>query len=112
MKYLVIVLASIQGLWMLIDGVYVQVKGKYIGPDDPGFWSEVIALTGLNIFKLGPMFVAFGIAWMVFVGAMLGQTNWARLLGLVLSVLTLWYLPVGTVISIIVLVTLIFFVKS
>jgi hypothetical protein len=35
MKYLVIALASIQGLWMMIDGIYVIANGKYIGPEKP-----------------------------------------------------------------------------
>ncbi|HKP68519.1 MAG TPA: hypothetical protein VJV05_04495 [Pyrinomonadaceae bacterium] len=112
MKYLVIVLASIQGLWMLADGIYVIANGKYIGPEKPGPWALLFERTGIDVFKLGPMFVLFGLAWLVFVGAFFGEATWARLFGIVLSVLSLWYLPVGTLLSIIVLGTLIIFVKS
>jgi hypothetical protein len=112
MKYLTIGLALINGLWMLIDGVYVIANGKYIGPEKPGPWASLISNTGIDVFKLGPVFVSFGVAWLVFVGALVLDASWARKLGMVLSILTLWYLPFGTLISIAVLVSLIFFVKG
>ena len=112
MKYLVIALASIQGLWMIIDGIYVIANGKYLGPEKPGPWASLIGLTGVDVFKFGPMFVLFGVAWLAFVGAFFTEATWARTFGIALSVLTLWYLPVGTLISIIVLGVMIFFVKS
>ena len=112
MKYVVIGLSLINGLWMLIDGVYVTTNGKYIGPEKPGPWASLIGLTGIDVFKLGPLFVVFGIAWLTFVAAMFLEANWARSLGFILSIATLWYLPFGTVISVVVFVALIFFVKG
>jgi len=112
MKYLTIGLSLINGLWMLIDGIYVVANGKYIGPEKPGPWASLISLAGVDVFKLGPMFVLYGIAWLVFGVALLLDASWARSLGLILSILTLWYLPFGTLISIVVLVGLIFFIKS
>lgn len=112
MRYVVIAISLINGLWMLIDGVYVMAAGKYIGPERPGPWASLVLLTGIDVFKLGPMFVLFGIAWLAFAAAFLLESNWARNFGIILSVLTLWYLPFGTLISIIVLVALMFFVKS
>jgi hypothetical protein len=72
----------------------------------------LIGLTGIDVFKLGPLFVLFGIAWLVFCGAIFSEASWARVFGLVLSVVTLWYLPFGTLISIVVLVVLMFFLKG
>ena len=112
MKYLVLALSAINGLWMLIDGIYVAANGKYIGPDKPGPWASLIALTGVDVFKLGPLFILFGVAWLIFAGAVFANAGWARELGLVLSVLTLWYLPFGTLISIVVLIALIVFIKG
>jgi hypothetical protein len=111
MKYLTIGISLINGLWMLIDGIYVMRSGKYIGPEKPGPWASLIAFTGVDVFKLGPLFVLFGAAWLVFVGAMVFGAGWARGFGLLISILTLWYLPFGTLISIVVLVALIFFIK-
>lgn len=112
MKFLVLVLSLINGLWMLIDGVYVVMNAKYIGPEKPGPWASLVGMTGIDVFKLGPVFMLYGAAWLVFAGAMFAETSWARMLGLVLSVLTLWYLPFGTLISVAVFIVLMFFVKS
>jgi hypothetical protein len=112
MKYVVIGLSLVNGLWMLIDGVYVIANGKYIGPEKPGPWAAVVELTGIDVFKLGPLFILFGMAWIVFVGAFFAEVEWARNLGLILSLLTLWYLPFGTLISVVVLFALIFFLKG
>lgn len=112
MKYVVIALASIQGLWMVIDGVYVIANGKYIGPPKPGPWAMLFEALGIDVFKLGPMFVLFGAAWLIFAGCFLSGAGWARNFGIVLSVLSLWYLPVGTLFSLVVLIALIFFIKT
>lgn len=112
MRYVVLVLSLIQGLWMLVDGIYVIVNGKYIGPEKPGPWASVVRLTGVDVFKLGPVFILFGIAWLVFAGALFMNAAWARNLGIVLSVLTLWYLPFGTLISVIIFVMFVFFDKN
>lgn len=108
MRYGVIVLSLLNGLWMLIDGIYVIANGKYIGPEKPGPWASLIGLTGVDVFKLGPMFVLFGIAWLGFVFGMYTNAAWARTFGIVLSVLTLWYLPFGAMIALIVMVGLLF----
>jgi len=112
MKYLILGISFLNGLWMLIDGIYVMANGKYIGPEKPGPWASVISWTGVDVFKLGPLFVLFGIAWLVFVGAFFNDATWAKSFGIALSVLTLWYLPFGTLISIVVLIAMVFFIKS
>ena len=92
---------------MLADGIFVLLKGKYIGPDKPGPWSKLFTLCGINIFSLGPLFIFFGIAWLIFLFGLWSHQNWSYTLGLIISVLTLWYLPVGTFICIVVLTFLI-----
>ena len=112
MKYAILTLCLINGLWMLIDGIYVLLNGKYIGPEKPGPWASLIGGTGVDVFKLGPMFIGFGIAWILFAASFWTGTDWARTFGIVLAVLTLWYLPFGTLISIIVIICLAFVLKS
>ena len=112
MRYIVIALSSLNGLWMLIDGVYVIANGKYIGPEKPGPWASLIGVTGVDVFKLGPLFVLFGVAWLIFASAVLGAASWARTLGMILSIATLWYLPFGTLVSILVLIASLFFLKT
>ncbi len=112
MRYLIIVLSLGNGLWMLADGIYVSLNGKYIGPEKPGPWAWLIGLTGVDVFKIGPVFIALGIAWLIFVSSFWLRASWARNLGLILSILTLWYLPVGSLISIVVFIVLAFVLKA
>lgn len=107
MKWIIIALGLITGGFMLIDGIHVMLKGKYIGPPEPGPWAGIFNKLKADVFKLGPLFIAFGLAWLVFVASFWTQKTWAYPLGIAVSVLTLWYLPVGTIISVIVLILLI-----
>ena len=54
---------------MLVDGAYAILNGKYIGPEKPGPWASLVSLSGVDVFKLGPLFVAYGLAWIGFVAA-------------------------------------------
>jgi hypothetical protein len=106
MKWIVIVLGVITGGFMLIDGIHVLLKGKYIGPPEPGPWASLFYKLKVDVFKLGPLFIAFGLAWLLFVASLWMQRSWSFPLGVAVAVLTLWYLPVGTLISVIVLIVL------
>ena len=112
MRLAVFILAVINGGFMLIDGLYVMLNGKYIGPEKPGPWASLLSPTGIDVFKLGPVFVIFGVAWLGFAAGFIAGAAWARLFGMILAVLTLWYLPFGTAISIAVLPMLAFGEKN
>jgi hypothetical protein len=91
------VLAAITGGDQVIDGIHVLVTGRYLGPETPGPWSQVVTAVGLDPFDLGPGFVVLGTCWLA-AAALLVLTSapaaWWSLL--VVAVMTLWYLPVGT----------------
>lgn len=106
MKILVTLLAFLNGGFMLADGIYVLLKGKYIGPEKPGPWANLFYKLQVDVFKLGPLFIAFGIAWLLFIIGLWSQQQWAYMLGLIVAICTLWYLPAGTLISVIVLIIL------
>jgi hypothetical protein len=108
MKIIVIVLSLLNGLYMLADGIYVMINNKYIGPEKPGPWSNIFSSLNIDVFKLGPLFITFGVGWICFVIAYLYNMNGAFLLGVIMSILTLWYLPAGTIFSLVVLVLLLF----
>jgi hypothetical protein len=109
LKFTILFLALLNGGWMVFDGIHVLRKGKYFGPDIPGLWSKIVSSVGINPFKLGPVFVALGVAWLVLGFAVFFTISWAWLALLICSVLTMWYLKVGTVISIIVAALLVLF---
>lgn len=108
MKILLTVLAALNGGYMLLDGIYVMLKGKYIGPEKPGPWANIFYGLDINVFKLGPLFIAYGILWLVWLYSFWSHQNWSYAFGIAISILTLWYLPVGTLFSLIILLVLIF----
>lgn len=107
MKILLAIIAFLNGGFMLLDGIFVMLKGKYIGPEKPGPWANLFNKLPVNVFKLGPLFVVYGLVWLLFLYGLLTTQAWAYKLGLAISILSLWYLPVGTVLSITVFVVLI-----
>ena len=105
-KIIITVLSLLNGGYMLADGIYVMLRGKYIGPPKPGPWAMLFEKLHINVFLLGPLFITFGLVWLAFLFSFLTKQNWAYSLGIVVALLTLWYLPVGTLISLIVLALL------
>lgn len=106
MKILVTILGVLNGAYMLLDGLVVLITGKYIGPEKPGPWANLFYKLNIDVFKLGPLFIIWGLLWLVWLYGLWANLNWAYIFGLIISVLTLWYLPVGTIISIIIFIIL------
>jgi hypothetical protein len=106
MKLVVTILGLLNGGYMLADGVYVLLKGKYMGPDRPGPWASLFRQVGIDVFKLGPLFISFGLLWLIWLVSLWTKQAWAFPMGMAMSVLTLGYLPVGTFISVMVLAIL------
>ena len=106
MKILLTTLGLLNGCYMLLDGVFVMLKGKYIGSEKPGPWSNIFYKLNIDVFKLGPLFVILGILWITWLFALWTNQSWTYLFGFIVSILTLWYLPIGTITSIIIIATL------
>ncbi|HET9746007.1 MAG TPA: hypothetical protein VFP97_09850 [Chitinophagaceae bacterium] len=87
---------------------HVLLKGKYIGPEKPGPWAELFHKLNINVLRLGPFFMAFGLLWLIWLYSLWTNWCWSYLFGIVISILTFWYLPVGTLFSVIILLILIF----
>jgi hypothetical protein len=102
MKILITILGVLMGGFMLLDGIFVMIKGKYIGPEKPGPWANLFYKLNVDVFKLGPVFIVFGLLWLIWLYGLWTNQNWAYHFGLIMSILTLWYLPVGTLFSIII----------
>jgi len=99
-KLLTALVAALAGGWMVFDGVHVILRGKYFGPDKPGPWSVPFVRLGVDPFALGPLFIALGVAWVVFTIAGLSGQTWGWYGAVVVAVTTLWYVPLGTILSI------------
>ncbi len=99
MKLFLTFIGLVNAAYMLIDGIYVIINGKYIGPEKPGPWARLFSTLHIDVFKLGPMFIGFGLLWFLWVYGLQTGQSWAYLYGIILSLATLWYLPFGTVIA-------------
>jgi hypothetical protein len=108
MKMLITVLGFLNGAYMLLDGIFVMLKGKYIGPEKPGPWANLFYKLNIDVFKLGPLFIIFGILWLVWLVLLWTNQYSFYWFGMLISVFTLWYLPVGTVFSLVILGVLLF----
>lgn len=108
MKIAITILGLLNGGFMLLDGIYVTINGKYIGPKKPGPWAEMFYKMNVDVFKLGWLFILYGMLWLIWIYSLWTNKEWTYAIGLTISILTLWYLPIGTLLSIIVLVILLF----
>ena len=108
MKILITILGILNGGYMLLDGIFVMIQRKYIGPEKPGPWANLFYKLNIDVFKLGPVFIVFGLLWLIWLYGLWTNQNWTYTFGLIISILTLWYLPVGTLFSIIIFLVLIF----
>ena len=105
MKELAIsLLGTIVGGWLIFDGVHVLVKGKYFGQQDPGSWASAVKLLGINPFSLGVPFIILGLIWFISSYGVFRHQSWGVLSAFVVAIMSAWYLPFGTVISVLVLV--------
>ena len=112
MKIIITILGFLNGGYMLLDGIYVLLKGKYIGPEKPGPWANIFYKLDINVFKLGPVFIAFGIMWLIWLYSLWANLSWSHGFGIFACIVTLWYLPVGTLFSLIILLILVFAKRS
>jgi hypothetical protein len=113
-RALAVVLAFIQGSWMAFDGTRALIVGDYVTPSTGAYagqlgpWHYVVSSVGIaprsNAMKL--IFVAYGIGWLVIVFGLLRSSPWAGVAAIVAAIGTLWYLPVGTLCSLILLACL------
>ena len=108
-KIITSLIALLVGGWMIFDGIYVLARGKYFGPEKPGLWSDLIGAIGVDPFNLGPLFIAFGLLWLLFLAALLLRQSWGWQAAMLTAILTLWYLPVGTVLSLLYILLLFLF---
>ena len=104
MRIVVVIIAVIVGGWLAFDGLRALTKGDYVTTRAGGLgpWSRAIAGLGVDPRSTGMkcVHVALGIAWLVAAALFLLGASVARQALIGCSVLTLWYLPLGTVLSI------------
>jgi hypothetical protein len=96
-----VVVALAQGGFMLADGLRNLLTGTYFGGGALGPWSALVARAGLDPHHFGAVFAVLGLLWLVALAGLLAGAPWAPWLALAVGVLTLWYVPVGTVLALV-----------
>ena len=88
---------------MLVDGIYATQTGSYIG-NTLGPWSILVGALGIHprSYFMWNAFIIYGICWLAAIAFYLAKRRMA--LG-VMAAATLWYLPIGTIFSILILAT-------
>lgn len=85
---------------MVFDGTAQVVTGSHVGPGF-GPWSLFVSALWVNPCSMGFPFNLPGLFWISFVIGVLMRQRWAWYGAIVPAAATLWYLPVGTNLSIV-----------
>lgn len=114
LRWIVLALALFQGGWLAFDGGRALVVGDYVTPatgpraGQLGPWSRVVSAFGFDPRGafIKSLHVALGLAWLVasIIFAIRPSSGWFMVLGC--AVASLWYLPAGTFVGIVVIALL------
>lgn len=108
LRVLIVVLALVEASWMSFDGTRALVVGDYVTPRSGahagqlGPWHYVVSAVGIppRSTAMKTLFLVYGVCWFFIVIAFVRGTSWAATGMLIAAVGSLWYLPIGTVFSI------------
>jgi hypothetical protein len=114
MKWIVVALALIQGGWLTFDGSRALIVGDYVTPTSGtragqlGPWSRIVSTVGCEPRSrfIKCLHIVLGISWLIGLAAFVMRPPSGWWMVLCCGVATLWYLPIGTFLSIIVIVLL------
>lgn len=116
LRWLVIILALVEAGWFAFDGTRALVVGDYVTPTSGryagqlGPWATVVEKAGVppRSTLMKSIFAVYGFAWLALTAgyaAGLPRTGWAMLAA---AAGALWYLPFGTLCSLLQVVLLLF----
>lgn len=115
LKWVALVVAVMEAGFMAFDGLRALVVGDYVTPQSGQFagqlgpWAALVSALGIDPRSTGmkATFAIYGFAWLVVIAAYARGTRWSWWAMIVAAVASLWYLPVGTVASAMLIVLLI-----
>lgn len=109
LRWVVLLLAVIEGGWLAFDGAHALAKGDYVTPKSGrhagrlGPWSRVVEYVGIppRSTLMKGIHLAIGGAWIVIMIFFALGAPWAWWGMVICAIASLWYLPFGTLLSII-----------
>ena len=120
LRITVIVLALLQAGWMAFDGARAFVVGDYVTATSGmyagqlGPWSKVVRAAGIEPRSslMKAIFVIYGLAWIFVIERFTQGLSWTWLAMFIAAIGTLWYLPFGTLSSLVQITLLILLKRS
>jgi len=114
LRWVVVVLALVEGGWLAFDGGRALVVGDYVTPRSGrhagqlGPWSGVVRAVGIEPRStlMKAIHLVLGLVWLAVIACFAMGQGWAWSGMLVCAVLGLWYLPFGTLLSLVQIVLL------
>ena len=118
-KWLIVLLASLNFGFMAFDGIRAFTTGDYIRPESGeyagqlGPWSEVVDWVGIDPESglMKSIFVLWGLSGLFLTMAFVLNYKWAKNGLLIVSAASLWYLMPGTILSALQIILLLIFKK-
>ena len=106
-RWAMVVLALLPGVWMTYDGMRALIVGDFFAPRTGpyagrlGPWRHVVSSLGIEPrgTLMKSAFVVYGVLWLGAAAAGAAGVAWAPQAVLALAVLTLWFLPFGTMVA-------------
>jgi hypothetical protein len=105
------VLSLALGAWMLFDGARALMTGEYTTPRSGRYAGQLGAWTGI-VMRIGIdprstamkiLFVISGFAWLAVAAGLAFGTAGILQIAIVLAIASLWYVPIGSAIALVVL---------
>lgn len=107
LRVIVLVLVLLEAGWMVFEGGYALVFGDYLTPaagahaGELGPWADLLAGVGIEprSTAMKVFFVGYGVAWLAVAAAFSIGARWAWWALVIAAAGSLWYLNVGTGVS-------------
>jgi len=114
LRWIAIILALIEAGWMMFDGARAFVVGDYVTPKTGeyagqlGPWTKIVSAIGIEPRStlMKTIFIVYGAVWLILIACYARGYGWAWWAMLFAAVGTLWYLWIGTVASLVIIVLL------
>ena len=105
MRLLLLFAAAIESAWMLVDATHALRTGSYFG-SRLGPWAAVVSYAGIDprSTAMKYAFIAFGVLWLAVFALVAARAAQGPTIAITAGILTLWFLPIGTLLSAIAIV--------
>ncbi len=115
LRWIIIALALFEGGWFAFDGSRALIVGDYVTPSSGRFagqlgpWSKIVSAVGIEPRStlMKAIHLILGATWLVVIACFALGYSWAWMGMLICAAAGLWYLPWGTVLSLVQIVLLV-----